>query len=812
MRPPTALMSSRRRIRTAALALFAVLLPAVHPTPARAATVQDEDLLEALGDVALFVETEILVAGATRRVAKLSEAPGTITVIDGAKLEEWGALTLEEALRYVTSVTFSPGSISLTTNIRDIEQPFANKVLLLIDGRIVNSVFRGNHFVDLSQPIDAVARVEVVRGPGSALYGANAFAGFINVVTKRGDEVEGVDGRVTIGSDGLRHGAFLAGDRKGDYNWLVDARYAESDGQDLVNPDEPNTGHRDFHVSGHWGKGSSKGETWFARVDVTDVEAGVPGTFDFKTPGDALEEQRLAFDGFRLWEPSSKTKLKLRGYYNTTSGTYAFERSAADLVLLGDQLLARTPRFYAFDDLSGRAQAFPNPNGDPDDPDDCPVCDDFALGIDPSQDPVGAGDLAGYDDLVANGLPTVVDSFGSDEYQGFLELQADWQINKNNYLLGGLSARVDDVDNGIVGERGFENYAFFIEDEQRFLRNKLILLGSLRLDDHSYFGLTVSPRVSLIWSPNDKLILKTAYGKAFRSPNFVELFGSQRMGTASLFGAERAVEEGVMPATFERCLDEGVSVSQCDPNRLETLQTELEQEEISSVELWTEYTPNDKFKVILNLYWFEIENEVGVALDRSDVWYYLNGNDSRDLFGGPRAATFVPIPDLQDVPTFGVFLNAPDTTRGYGGELELHVDPFEWVNVQLKYSRRDTEKGEVREFVEADDLSDTPQLVPTFGTRRFLTDSLTGLMTFRAEDSFWASLRFRLLGRPGNSFIAGGESLTSDLTLGYRAKNFTVSGTVLNLNEGGVLFDPERDDFVDGDADYRLSVGYRKSF
>ena len=785
---------------------------AFAPAPA-SANMQDDDLLAALGDVALFVETEVLVAGATRRVAKLSEAPGTITVIDGGELEEWGALTLEEALRYVTSITFAPGSVSLTTKIRDIEQPFANKVLLLVDGRIVNSVFRGHHFVDLGQPIDAVARIEVVRGPGSALYGANAFAGFINVVTKRGDQIEGVQGRVTAGSDGLVHGNALAGDRKNGRNWVVDARWARSDGEDLINPLEPNAQHEDLHLMAHLGKGDSKGETWFARFELTDVEQGVPGTFDFKTPGDELDEQRLALDGFRLWEPSSKTKLKLRGYYNRSSGTYSYRRTAADLVLLGDQLLGRTPRRYAFEDLSGTDTAFPNPGGDPDDPVACPICDQYALGIDPSQDPVGAGTRMEYEELLANGLPTTLDRFDSDEFQGFLELQADWQVSKSNYLLGGLSARVDDIDNDIVGPNDFTNYALFVEDEQRFLRDKLILLGSLRLDDHSFFGLTVSPRLSLIWSPDDKLILKTAYGKAFRSPNFVELFGSQRIGTARLFGASRAVEEGVMPASFERCLDEGVSVSDCDPGRLETLQTELEQEEISSLELWTEFTPNDKFKMIVNLYWYSIRNEVGVALDRSDVWYYMNGADSRDLLGGgPRASTFFVLPELQDVPTFGVFLNAPDDTTGYGGELELHLDPFDWVDVQLKYSRRDTERGEVREFVEADDLSDTPQLVPTFGTRRFLTDQLTSLMTFRAKERFWASLRLRILGRPGNSFIAGGEAVTTDLTLGWRGKNFTVAGSVYNLNEGGVLFDPERDDFVESDAHYRLSVAYRKSF
>ena len=802
-----------RRVRTVAARAGALALAAQLALATPVAGTQDEDLLEALGDVALFVETETLVAGAARRVAKLSEAPGTITVIDGEDLRARGVLTLAEAIRYVSSVTFAPGAISATTRIRDIEQSFSNKVLLLVDGRIVNGVFRGNFFVDLSQPIDNVARVEVVRGPGSALYGANAFAGFINVVTRRGDELEGVEYRATVGTDSLFHGSVLAGGRRGAHDWTAEARFARADGLDPVNPDSPNADHQDAHVAFHWGRGDSQGEDWFARFSLTETDGGVPGEFSLPTPEDRLEERRPSLDAFRLWRPGPSTQLKLRGYFNRQDNLYAFRRVATDLTPLGDQLIRMTPR-RAFDEelepLDPTVETLPNPDSEPDE--GCTLCDQVAIGVvlDPAGGPPRGGSADDYHAIREEGPPQVTDRIDSDEWQGFVELQADYRISRSNYLLGGVSARVDSLDNDIVGSRRFQNYALFVEDEQRFLDEELILLGSLRLDDHSFFGLAVSPRVSLIWSPNRKLILKGAFGKAFRSPNFVELFGDQRAGTARIFGQRRAVETGVLPRSFQRCLEEDESGACL---REETIHTELEQEEIESYELWTEYRPTERLKFILNVYQFEIDNEVGVAFDRNDVYFFAEGAAARTILGGgPPFRTFFALPELRDQTTLGVFLNAPERTSGKGAELELLAEPADWLELRFAYSWRDSRKAEVRRFIEADDASAEQVLVPTFGVRSFHADQLSGELDFRPRNPFWASLRFRLLGRPDESITSGGGSLSTDLTLGMRSGRWTGAATALNLIEGGTVHDPGLDDLVGGRREFRLSFSYRHEF
>ena len=112
--------------------------------------------------------------------------------------------------------------------------------------------------------------------------------------------------------------------------------------------------------------------------------------------------------------------------------------------------------------------------------------------------------------------------------------------------------------------------------------------------------------------------------------------------------------------------------------------------------------------------------------------------------GAPFDALFA-VPGLEDLPTLGVFLNAPDRTSGFGGELEIRADPWDWLNVSVNYSRRKNRQAEVRDFVEQDDLSAEQRLVPTFGRREFFVDQASGVFTFRKEDDFWASLRLRFL-------------------------------------------------------------------
>ena len=115
------------------------------------------------------------------------EAPSTVTVITAEEIHNLGARTLLDALRLVPGLDVGLDVTGVPiVSMRGLYTPGSEKILFMLNGRPVNNPLTGGgtlFFADLS--VDKVERVEVIRGPGSVLYGANAFCGVINIVLKR---------------------------------------------------------------------------------------------------------------------------------------------------------------------------------------------------------------------------------------------------------------------------------------------------------------------------------------------------------------------------------------------------------------------------------------------------------------------------------------------------------------------------------------------------------------------------------------------------------------------------------------------------
>jgi iron complex outermembrane receptor protein len=132
--------------------------------------------------------TQIDVTTASRRDEMLSETATAMVVIRQEDLRRAGVTTLAEALRLAAGVhaaqVFGQG---WAISSRGFNISTANKVLVLVDGRTVYSpVFAGVFWESLDVFLPDVERIEVIRGPGGALWGANAVNGIINVITKDG--------------------------------------------------------------------------------------------------------------------------------------------------------------------------------------------------------------------------------------------------------------------------------------------------------------------------------------------------------------------------------------------------------------------------------------------------------------------------------------------------------------------------------------------------------------------------------------------------------------------------------------------------
>lgn len=154
-----------------------------RPVTAAAGATVREDF--ALGEAAAAVG-EVIVTGASRRPERVVESPSTISVITGADLEALPGVSYEQALSTVKGVDFVRSGITgIGINARGFNSAFNTKMLLLTDGRRQMLPGAGLPFAAMNPVIkEDVERVEVILGPSSALYGANAHNGIVNVVTK----------------------------------------------------------------------------------------------------------------------------------------------------------------------------------------------------------------------------------------------------------------------------------------------------------------------------------------------------------------------------------------------------------------------------------------------------------------------------------------------------------------------------------------------------------------------------------------------------------------------------------------------------
>jgi outer membrane cobalamin receptor len=126
---------------------------------------------------------------ASKSLESIYDAPGVITVITSTEIERFGANNLLEILERVASV-YSVGSYFAPNNVLsirgDLATPYNNHVLILLNGRPTReNLFGGIDYpIYLALPLQAIENIEVIRGPGSVLYGTNAYSGVINIITK----------------------------------------------------------------------------------------------------------------------------------------------------------------------------------------------------------------------------------------------------------------------------------------------------------------------------------------------------------------------------------------------------------------------------------------------------------------------------------------------------------------------------------------------------------------------------------------------------------------------------------------------------
>src|SRR6266481_6937087 len=182
----TCSMPARVRWRRALVFNVIFASAAVGAQPMRVADLADLSI-EELGN--------IQITSVSRHAERLSDAPAAIFVITGEDIRRSGATRLPEALRLAPNLEVARlNASSYAISARGFNQPngIANKLLVLIDGRVVYTPLFSGVFWDAQDVmLEDIERIEVISGPGAALWGANAVNGVINVITRRSSDTQG---------------------------------------------------------------------------------------------------------------------------------------------------------------------------------------------------------------------------------------------------------------------------------------------------------------------------------------------------------------------------------------------------------------------------------------------------------------------------------------------------------------------------------------------------------------------------------------------------------------------------------------------
>ncbi len=459
----------------AALTAMACLLPIRAYAQGSGSATRPDDLSELALEDLLNVE----VYAASKFMQDVTHAPASVSVVGADEIRRHGYRTIADILRSVRGIYITYDRDYRYVGIRGFARPgdFNSRVLLLVNGHRLNDIIFEQALIGTESPIDVsvIERVEVVRGPGSSLYGTSAFLAVVNVITRRGADIRGTEIEGAYGSQQLRTGRLTLGTQ-------------HASGLDTV-----------LAVSGFETLGASR--LYFPGYDSPATANGIASNVDGDRGASAFGS--LEKGGFRLQGGlSRRTKTVPTAAYETLFNDPRTNTRDRRAFLDAEYTRHLSPRTtlqtrVAFDDYRYDGHYA------------------YAEGM-------------FVDDARGNWL-TAESSLTTHSDRHGLTLGGEFRDN-----LRQDQSAVDHTGVLLDDRRNTETAALFIEDEFRL--NPHVLLNAGARWDHYFdtFGGTINPRLGLILLPRTGTALKALYGRAFRAPNPFELYYDQNALSAAL--------------------------------------------------------------------------------------------------------------------------------------------------------------------------------------------------------------------------------------------------------------------------------------
>lgn len=476
---------------------------------------EDEDLLLLYGD-----EETISIATGSSKPLRL--APSVASVITADDIRTMGARDLDDILETIPGVHVSLSTrYSSLVSIRGIHTEVNPQVLMLINGYPITDLFTGARAPTFRLPVHNIERVEVIRGPGSAVFGADAFSGVINVITKSAENNQGLQGGVGAGSFDtysawLQYGFTWSG---WDLGFSLETDKSKGDDDRIISQDFQSV-LIDPALMTNASLAPGSAVTHYEYIN-TQLQASQE-RWTLTLNSWFQDEAGLGPGGANALDPKGNQEVK----------QHLLDISYENPDLFTDWII-NVDFNYLYLDQESKFTLLP-PGAI------------LPIGADGNVDfftPAGIvsfpdglkGNPGGKDKSISTEMTAVYSGFNGHE----LRMSSGYKSQKispyesKNFGLGVIDGSVPVIDGTLTDVTG--TAFIYLRDRDREIAHLSIqhqwsfladweLTSGVRYDDYSDFGNTLNPRVALVWQTLYNLTSKILYGRAFRAPAISEQF------------------------------------------------------------------------------------------------------------------------------------------------------------------------------------------------------------------------------------------------------------------------------------------------
>ena len=402
--------------------------------------------------------------GASKFDQKSSQAPASVTVITADEIKKYGYQTLGDVLQSVQGFYVSSDRNYQYLGVRGISLgDFNSRVLIMVDGHRVNNnltdgAFIGNEFI---LDMELADRVEIIRGPNAVLYGNNAFLGVVNVITKKGAQLNGVEASASYGSFDT-------------YKARVSYGRLFTNGIDLL-------------LSGTYYNSAGDSKLFYKEFDTPSQNNGEAVNLD--------GEQFGSFFGSLSYQDFSLEAAYIRREKDNPTAQFGTAFNDPRLNTTDDQGYAALKYAHSFTDdydLTARLyyDTYYHRIGYP-----------FAPNVFYLEQDTGEwwGTEVELNKRLWDRHTFTVGAEYRDDFKQQTELTSEPTVSRDR-----------------------QSYGIYYQNNIA-LRENLHFDGGVRYDQYGNFSPAWDPRLALIYNPFEKSTFKAIYSTAFRAPNYTEL-------------------------------------------------------------------------------------------------------------------------------------------------------------------------------------------------------------------------------------------------------------------------------------------------